>query len=193
MDCREFRNKHVPFVDDLLSAAEMDTMHEHVIGCSRCSRHDTAIRRSLLIVRNLPPIEPSPEFLERLNARLAQLDPAQRYDVIAPRPYVSSVGTFAALAAGLGAVAYLSIATARYFDGAQPTAIATPTVAVARDSTAIVIPTDDAPMINAAPIANAAFVASVPTGIPIWPAVLMAGQAPGHFANMDLRESVTGR
>lgn len=193
MDCREFRNKHVAFVDDLLSAAEMRTMHEHVIGCSRCSRHDTAIRRSLLIVRNLPPIEPSPEFLERLNARLAQLDPTQRDDVIAPRPYFSSLGTFAALAAGLGAVAYMSITTARYFDATEPSAVATPTVAVIPDSAAPALPIDDAPIINAAPIANAAFVASVPTGIPIWPAVLMAGQAPGHFANMDLREPETGR
>ena len=193
MHCREFRNKHVAFVDDLLSAAEMRTMHEHVVGCSSCSRHDTAIRRSLLIVRNLPPIEPSPEFIERLNARLAQLDPAQRDDVIAARPYFSSVGTFAALAAGLGAVAYMSIATARYFDAAQPTAGATPTVAVALDSAESAIPIESAPTINAAPIADAAFVASVPTGIPIWPAVLMAGQAPGHFATMDLRQTETSR
>jgi hypothetical protein len=37
-------------------------------------------------------------------------------------------------------------------------------------------------------MANAAFVASVPTGIPLWPAVLMAGQSPIHFANSDFRE-----
>src|SRR5690242_3366418 len=63
MDCREFRNKHVAFVDDLLPAFEMDAMQRHLLACSNCSRHDTKIRRSLLIVRNLPPIEPSPEFI----------------------------------------------------------------------------------------------------------------------------------
>ena len=35
---------------------------------------------------------------------------------------------------------------------------------------------------------NAAFVASVPTGMPVWPAVLMVGQAPLHFASMEFRE-----
>ena len=68
MDCREFRNKHVAFVDDLLPAVEMEAMHAHRATCHRCSRHDTAIRRSLLIVRNLPPIEPSPDFMVRLES-----------------------------------------------------------------------------------------------------------------------------
>ena len=45
-------------------------MQRHLDACSRCSRQDTAIRRSLMLVRNLPPIEPSPEFMARLNARL---------------------------------------------------------------------------------------------------------------------------
>jgi hypothetical protein len=35
------------------------------------------------------------------------------------------------------------------------------------------------------PMANAAFVASVPTGIPVWPAVLMVGQTPMQFASMN--------
>jgi hypothetical protein len=43
------------------------------------------------------------------------------------------------------------------------------------------------------PSANAAFVASVPTGIPLWPAVLMAGQAPMHFASTDFREADLSR
>jgi anti-sigma factor RsiW len=179
MECREFRNKHVPFVDDLLSAVEMDAMLRHLSTCSRCSRHDTAIRRSLLLVRNLPPIQPSHDFMQRLNARLTQLGPAARDDLIATRTMFGPLGAFAALAAGIGVVAYLSVATTRYFDSADAPA---PVVAVAPE-----------PAAPPAPIANAAFVASVPTGIPIWPAVLMAGEAPGHFANMDLRANETAR
>ena len=41
---------------------------------------------------------------------------------------------------------------------------------------------------GAAPMANAAFVASVPTGMPVWPAVLMAGQSPMHFASLDFHD-----
>jgi hypothetical protein len=36
---------------------------------------------------------------------------------------------------------------------------------------------------------NAAIVASVPTGMPVWPAVLMVGEAPLRFANMEFHES----
>jgi hypothetical protein len=38
-------------------------------------------------------------------------------------------------------------------------------------------------------LASPAFVASVPTGMPVWPAVLMVGQAPLHFASMEFRDT----
>jgi hypothetical protein len=174
MDCREFRNKHVCYVDDLLSAVEMDAMQQHLMICSRCSRQDTAVRRSLMLVRNLPTIQPSPDFIVRLNARLESLGPASRVDLVAPRPYLPSVGAFAALAAGVAAVAYMAIETTRYF--APPQQAAAPIVAASVE-----------PMQT--PISDAAFAASVPTGIPVWSAVLMVGQAPMHFASMDFHEA----
>jgi hypothetical protein len=177
MDCRQFREKHVGFVDDVLPSIEMRAMQQHRVVCPKCSRHDTAIRRSLLLVRNLPPIEPSPDFVARLNARLEQLGPASQIDMIAPRPQLSSAVSFAALAAGVVVVAYMAIETSHYF--ARP--VAEPTVAVAAPAT--LPPIEPGP----APIANATFVASVSTGIPLWPAVLMAGQSPMHFAGTDFR------
>lgn len=175
MDCREFRNKHVAFVDDMLSAIDMRAMFEHRATCARCSRHDTAIRRSLLIVRNLPTIEPSPDFVARLNQRLEQLESSPRTDVVAPRPYFPSAATVAALAAGMIAVAYMAVETTNYFAPDEPPPI--PTMA-------------SVPMLDAAsmPIANSAIVASVPTGMPVWPAVLMAGESPLHFASLDFHD-----
>lgn len=177
MDCREFRNKHVSFVDDVLPAVDMRAMNGHRASCPRCSRHDTAIRRSLLIVRNLPPIEPSPDFMVRLNERLDQLGPSARVDLVAPRPYLQSAGAFAALAAGVVAVAYMAIETTHYFasgaDAPPPTTIAS-------------VPAFEP---TTSPMANSAFVASVPTGMPVWPAVLMAGQSPLHFASLDFHDA----
>jgi hypothetical protein len=173
MDCREFRNKHVAFVDDLLSAVEMDAMQQHAAICSRCSRQDTAVRRGLMLVRSLPTIEPSSDFVARLNARLEELGPVSRVDLVAPRPYLPSVGAFAAVAAGIVAVAYMAIETTRYFTPPQDLRVV-PAVASAFEPV---------------PIANAAFVASVPTGMPVWPAVLMVGEAPMHFANMEFKEA----
>ena len=179
MDCRQFRERHVAFVDDVLPAVEMRAMQQHRAACPRCSRHDTAIRRSLLLVRNLPSIEPSPDFVARLNERLAQLGPAAQVDFVSPRPLLPPTAAFAALAAGVVVVAYMALQTSHYFG--RP--MAAPTVATAEP--AQLPPIEPGP----APMANAAFVASVPTGIPLWPAVLMAGQAPMHFASSDFRET----
>jgi len=178
MDCRAFRENHVMFVDDVLPSAEMAEMHQHLATCVRCSRHDTSIRRSLLLVRNLPPIEPSPDFMARLNQRLDQLGPAPRADVMRRPQY--STGAFAAVAAGLIAVAYMAVETTQYF-APTPNARIAPVLA-------------SVPALDPTPaIAISAFVASIPTGIPVWPAMMMAGQAPLHFASLDFHDGELGR
>ena len=174
MHCREFRDNHVAFVDDLLPAVAMDAMQRHLATCSRCSRQDIAVRRSLMLVRSLPPIEASPDFMARLNERLQQLGPTSRTDTVASRSYRSygpSAGAFAALAAGMVAVAYMAVETSNYFAPAAPSAV--PAVAT--------LPPDQ----SVASMVDAAYVASVPTAMPVWPAVLMAGQAPMRFASLD--------
>src|SRR5579871_3400945 len=115
MDCREFKNNHVGFVDDLLPLVEMRAMQRHLAHCPRCSRLDTAVRRSLLLVRNLPPVQPSADFVTRLNERLRELGPEARVDAASRWPHLPAWGAFAAVAAGLAAVTYLSIETTRYF------------------------------------------------------------------------------
>ncbi|HXT18067.1 MAG TPA: zf-HC2 domain-containing protein [Gemmatimonadaceae bacterium] len=180
MDCREFRNKHVAFVDDLLPVVEMEAMRRHVMVCSGCSRQDVRVRRSLLLVHNLPPIETSPDFMARLNARLAELGPISRTDVVQSRPSYTSIAAVAALAASLVAVAYMTVETTRYFAPSDSVGIATAFTG-AQD-----------PMPGTASMANAAL-ASVPTGIPVWPAVWMVGQAPMRFASMETRDTELGR
>ena len=180
MHCREFRNKHVAFVDDLLPAIEMDAMRRHVSACSGCARQDTQIRRSLLLVRNLPPIDVSSEFMSRLNARIADLEPVTRDDVvIRPRASFTSAASFALIAAGIVAVAYMARETNNYFAAPDEIAIAAVPQAVA----------DLQPLeLDPSPMTNAALVASVPTGIPVWPAVLIAGQTPMRFASLQFAD-----
>jgi anti-sigma factor RsiW len=180
MDCREFRNQHVAYVDDLLSAFQMDALQQHLTTCAKCSRHDTVVRRSLMLVRNLRPIEPSPEFMARLNARLGQLEPSARVDRMSPRPHLPSVGAVAALAAGVVAVAYMALETTHYYATPGPLELS-PIVATRAF--------EQAP----SSIGDAAFVASVPTGMPVWPAVLMMGQAPMRFASMDFGDAARTR
>ena len=182
MDCRKFRNNHVGFVDDLLPAFEMEAMRRHLMSCSVCAHHDTKIRRGLLLIRNLPPIETSPDFMERLNARLAQLPPDARQDFAGSRFHLPSFGSVAAFAAGLAAIAYMAMETNRYF---VPPSDAGSVVAGIADAS--VIP------VGATPISKAALVASVPTGIPVWPTVLMVGQTPLRFASSEMSDADAGR
>jgi hypothetical protein len=174
MDCREFRKKHVAFVDDFLPAVEMDAMQRHVRMCSRCSRRDTVVRRSLLVVRNLPTIEPSPDFMARLNARLQEVGPVSRVEYAPTRSPLPSLGVFAILAAGVVAIGYVTIHTTRSF---RPEAATLPAVVAS------------APEAVDTPLTSAAIVASVPTGMPVWPAVLMAGEAPLTFASLEFRDT----
>lgn len=176
MDCRQFRNKHVAFVDDVLPAIDMEAMRRHLTRCPKCSRQDSAVRRGLLLVRNLPTIEPSADFMNRLSARLAEIGPPSYAELSNPRAAMPSFRSFVVLAAGIGAIAVFSIEASRYLAQAVPTHQVVPIAAATIDST----PT---------PAANAAIVASVPTGMPVWPAVLMVGEAPLRFANMEFHES----
>ena len=70
MDCRAFRREHFAFVDDILPGVKHVAMEQHLRACQDCARHDASVRRSLLLFRNLPHIEPSRDFTSRLDARL---------------------------------------------------------------------------------------------------------------------------
>lgn len=75
MDCRRFRDLHLAYLDDTLSGDDMAQMQCHLLVCDACAAHDTRIRRSMLLVRNLrqidAPMTPSAGFQQRLGERLA--------------------------------------------------------------------------------------------------------------------------
>lgn len=70
MNCRTFRKLHVDFVDGLLNDERSASLYEHRDRCNRCAQLDTMVRRGLLVARNLPQIQPSPDFMPRLRTRL---------------------------------------------------------------------------------------------------------------------------
>ena len=107
MDCREFNQKHVAFVDDLLPGLDLVRMQRHLVECERCAHHDTLIRRALLVVRNMPEIRPSADFSERLQARLRTVRTEKPFeDRQIGRPRLT---TFAAVATGVIAAGVLSV------------------------------------------------------------------------------------
>ena len=169
MDCTEFRERHAPFVDLMCSAHDENEMREHMRVCGECTQHDTRIRRSLMLVRSLPRIEPSADFRARLDARLRAV--AMEPVVTVPKPTRFSVRAFASIAAGVAFVTYLAADLLR---DARPAEIRlAPVLAVAPEQ-------------ELSPVATSALVATVPTGMSVWPAIMAASQAPIHFVAAEM-------
>jgi hypothetical protein len=169
MDCPEFRDKHALLIDLRCSALEENEMRQHMHQCPSCAHHDMIVRRSLMLVKSLPTIEPSPDFQARLAARLRAATPPT---VLAtPRPLRASFGAFVALAAGIGFVAYLAADAMR---PRAPVEIRMPPVVAS------------VPELEASAVATPALVATVPTGMSVWPAIMVASQAPVHFVAAEM-------
>lgn len=168
MDCREFQENHFAFIDDTLSGIELVGMQRHIAECENCAKHDTNIRRSLMLFRNLPRIEPSAEFSERLNNRLRELRENETSSAF------HHSGKFAA------AVAIASVVMLGYI-GSSLRDVDTPRDIVFPPVVASVPESESVPLIAPALVASAA------AGLPIWTAALYAERQPLHFATVDLQ------
>jgi hypothetical protein len=167
MNCREFRRKHDAYVDDTLSGVDLDAMEGHRRLCPSCAQVDTRVRRALLVAHNLPTIELSAAFAERLQMRLA----TERTIRVTMGTARSSLprGVYTALAAGIFAVAGAAATLTALGHGGQTIRL-DPVVATL-------------PEAEPSTLATPAMVASMGAGMAVWPAVFVAQQAPWHFAS----------
>ena len=169
MDCRDFRKQHLAFTDGSLDGDELMAMRVHIAECKHCDRYDTVVRRGLLVLRNLSSIEAAPDFLDRLNAKLHQLDRADARAAVYRGP---GFGSFIAAAASMVAAGFLA---ATLLDWTGPVReLRFPPVVTMR------------PAVTPAPLIDFDFVASASAGLPVWSAAMMAEQAPMHFANVEM-------
>lgn len=175
MDCREFRDRHLAFVDNTLSDVELVSMQRHLAECVRCGQHDTAIRRGLLVFRNLPTIQPSSDFAERLNSRIRQVHSADLHAKLYSGP---GTGSFMLAAAGVVAVGFLAAGILNWSDP-RPTPTLAPVIASRPE-----LPSQ---------IVKQAYVASASAGVPVWPAAMLAEQAPAGLAGSEFQFVAWGR
>jgi hypothetical protein len=169
MDCRTFRRKHLGVVDVTLPGVDTVAMREHVSGCTACARLDRSVRRSLMVARSLPPVHVSADFRARLMMRLrserGRPAPLVRRRMPSPRVMV-------AVAAGLATAMVL----AREVVGTGEEAV------TVRSHVEAPAPVADAP-------SDPMLVAAVSSGVPVWPALMIAQDAPINFARVQFRES----
>lgn len=172
MDCRHFRENHFAFVDDTLPGIELVGMQMHLAECEPCARHDANVRRSLMLFRSLPSIEPSPDFSRRLHEKLrvVKLHDAQGLHRDRSRSLGAAVAVTSAIMLG-----YIAVSL-REVDSAHDLTLA-PVVAIAPASESI-------PVEISSPAPE--MVAAVPAGLPIWTAALFAEQTAVHFASAEL-------
>jgi hypothetical protein len=185
MDCRRFRKHHLAYLDDTLSGDSMAEAQQHILACDPCAAHDTLVRRSLMIARSMPGIEPSSEFQRKLRVRLAECRdeaalfsthgsqprsfPETRPSMLAP---LRTRRAIVAVAAGavLGTLVWRGLA----LGGA-------PVVAMQA-----VVATQPAPA-QPQPVFSPALISVMSSGNPVWPAAMMIEEAPTQFVNTDFR------
>ena len=176
MDCRSFRKQHLAYLDDTLSGDLTSAAQRHVLACDSCAAHDTLVRRSLMMARSLPTIEPSPEFQARLRSRLATCRDEPK--PAAPRARARNARAAAAVAAGmaLGTLAWSGLMS----DGTSVIALQP------------VIATQPA-LSSQTPYIRPALMQAMSTGNPVWPAALLLEEAPTHFVAADFAFSMDSR
>lgn len=178
MDCRTFRRKHLAFLDDTLPGVEMVQMEQHRQSCSECARVDSTVRRSLLLLRNMPMIEPSAGFQARLLQRLSYESQRGR---LSERYFRGpSLGVFAGSAASVVALGLVGAVLFGSFGDGVATIPRLPAVVTAPARV-------DATPIDQ--IAAPAFAASMSSGMPMWPALLLAEEGSVRFATAELEAS----
>lgn len=74
VDCSEFLEGYSDFRDGLLDAARTESWRAHLAACGSCRRYDRVVRSGTEVVRGLPTLEPSHDFLARLQHRIFHIE-----------------------------------------------------------------------------------------------------------------------
>ena len=189
MDCKSFRKQHLEYLDDTMPGIEMAAAQYHVMVCDGCAAHDTLVRRSLMVARSMPMLEPSADFQARLRARLAECREECRDERIAtaarmalldaPRSAVarsvasrnSRVVMAVAASAMLGAFVWRGWSAPAPELSMQPVMASQPT-----------LPT---PLSYLTP----ELMQAMATGNPVWPAAVIIEDAPSHFVRSEFTQA----
>ena len=169
MDCKEFTTRHAAFIDDTLPGFQMAAMREHVTACARCARRDADVRRALFLLKNLPTVQVSDGFQDKLRARITAEGPAYQAKRSSP-PMSMKWAAAAVLLVAVGGVA-------SWHESQAEEITRLPAVYASQPMNAFGYGVDD----ESAP----AYVASMSTGIPMWPALMLAEEGPLRFAGMQ--------
>ena len=148
----------------------MSEAQRHVLACNACAAHDTLVRRSLMIARSMPSIEPSAAFQHRLRARLAA---CRDEPVVEPsRVAILARSPRAIVAVAVGAV-FGTLVWRGLTSTTAPLLSMQPVIA---SQPAVLSPSS---------YMTAALMQAMSTGNPVWPAAVIIEDAPTRFVSAD--------
>jgi hypothetical protein len=104
MDCSQFLDGYSEFRDGVLGEAERAEYQQHLGTCASCGRYDRVIQRGVTIFRDLPGVEPSSDFMPRLQHRLYHVEDEMRAS--GHRTSGASSSLLLAIAAAIALVAW---------------------------------------------------------------------------------------
>lgn len=175
MDCKSFRKQHLAYLDDTLSGEQMSAALRHVMACDGCAAHDTLVRRSLMVARSMPSLEPSADFQARLRERLAECR-AEQAAGRQPDPTLLA-GRLWRSPRAVAAVAATAVLGVIGWNGL-------PSNEVPELSMQPVIASQPA-LPKPAPYITPALMQAMATGNPVWPAAMLIDDAPTYFVNTE--------
>lgn len=108
MDCDQFLEGYSDYRDDWLDPGERERFEAHMEACESCARYDRVVQRGLEILRDLPEVTPSSDFLPRLQHRIYHIEDGIPLRSAHPG---GSAALVAVAAVGLLALAWLPFAT----------------------------------------------------------------------------------
>src|SRR5690606_36943671 len=105
VDCSTFLDDYSEFRDGLLGRELERSFRDHLEACPACARYDRVIEQGTRLFRDLPPVEPSHDFVPRPQHRLFHLEEEMRRPGRAGSG--ASVAFTLAIAAVIGASAWM--------------------------------------------------------------------------------------
>lgn len=188
MDCREFRKLHFAYLDDTLPGDTMSAAQRHVMACDGCAAHDTMVRRSLMLVRNMSVIEPSADFRKKMQARLdeTRAETQRERSMMLERELSAPKRVSVKQPVVMSAVAASVLMMGAYV-WRQSTPAEQPASKIAvQPAPVVATPATDTTLqpIHLTP----EMVQAMSTGNPMWPATLMIDDAPAQLVNSEFTQ-----
>src|SRR5687768_4144957 len=74
IDCSDLLREYSDYTDGLMEPSRELLVEAHLNSCPSCARYADVVERGIGQLRSLPSLDPSPDFLPRLQSRLYTLE-----------------------------------------------------------------------------------------------------------------------